>query len=507
MVGGAIAAAAEYSVPPVPHARRAVRHRRGHGGRRRAVDADPEVGGGHRGRGPRHASATTAAAGSCAATPSSTGRRVSARQPLGRNIITALWGNCTSQGDGRFPVPVPGVRGQVARRQRLGAAAHSRADRRGGGRRQLRRQLHRRAPEARPSGTAGGALRGRGHRGGAGHRTDRQSVGGGARHPVTSGGSAIAKASLDASLQDDLPEESRASAFGRSESLLQLAWVAGGAIGVLVYTDLWVGFTAITAVLILGLAQTIVSYRGDSLIPGFGGNRPVLAEQEGGRPDCGGGGAGVKRVVAVLAVVALVASIGHRRADLAADPRPATAAARDQRLLARAAGAGGAVSVLRRAQPHRLRNPADRGRTARRRHGSRSSCRCRPPSPRAPWVLAARPTRTRRRRRRVPARHQARGHHSRPSTRTGAGSPASQCSCRRWCATRRATSSPCRTPNGRCARCGASRAECPAGTRSPSRRRPGRRAVAEWPAAQRFPAVRRQPVGQLRPLGHDPASG
>jgi Major Facilitator Superfamily len=102
---------------------------------------------------------------------------------------------------------------------------------------------------------------------------------------LTSGASAIAKASLDASLQDDLPEESRASAFGRSESLLQLAWVAGGAVGVLIYTELWVGFTGITSVLILGLAQTVVSYRGESLIPGFGGNRPVLAEQEGGRPD------------------------------------------------------------------------------------------------------------------------------------------------------------------------------------------------------------------------------
>lgn len=97
---------------------------------------------------------------------------------------------------------------------------------------------------------------------------------------VTSGASAVAKASLDASLQDDLPEQSRASAFGRSESLLQLAWVAGGAMGVLIYTDLWVGFTAITALLILGLAQTLVSNGGDSLIPGLGGNRPVFAEQE-----------------------------------------------------------------------------------------------------------------------------------------------------------------------------------------------------------------------------------
>jgi hypothetical protein len=102
---------------------------------------------------------------------------------------------------------------------------------------------------------------------------------------VTAGAAAIAKASLDASLQDDLPEKSRASAFGRSESLLQLAWVAGGATGVLVYTQLWIGFTTITAVLILGLAQTVVSYFGESLIPGFGGNRPVLAEQEGGRAD------------------------------------------------------------------------------------------------------------------------------------------------------------------------------------------------------------------------------
>ncbi len=52
---------------------------------------------------------------------------------------------------------------------------------------------------------------------------------------ITAGSSAIAKASLDASLQHDLPEESRASGFGRSESTLQLAWVLGGAVGVLVY--------------------------------------------------------------------------------------------------------------------------------------------------------------------------------------------------------------------------------------------------------------------------------
>ena len=39
--------------------------------------------------------------------------------------------------------------------------------------------------------------------------------------------------------------------------------------GVLIYTDLWVGFTAVSAVLIPGLAQTLVSYNGDSLIPAW----------------------------------------------------------------------------------------------------------------------------------------------------------------------------------------------------------------------------------------------
>ncbi|MGV0635363.1 MFS transporter [Mycolicibacillus trivialis] len=102
---------------------------------------------------------------------------------------------------------------------------------------------------------------------------------------VTAGSSAIAKAALDAAMQDDLPEESRASAFGRSESSLQLSWVLGGAVGVLVYTELWAGFTVIAALLIVGLAQTVVSFNGDSLIPGFGGNRPVRVEQEGGMDD------------------------------------------------------------------------------------------------------------------------------------------------------------------------------------------------------------------------------
>jgi MFS family permease len=92
--------------------------------------------------------------------------------------------------------------------------------------------------------------------------------------------SALAKVSLDASIQDDLPPESIASGFGRSETVLQLSWVVGGAGGVLLPTRWWEGFTVVAAVLALGLAQTFVSYRGHSLLPGLGGNRPQHAEQE-----------------------------------------------------------------------------------------------------------------------------------------------------------------------------------------------------------------------------------
>lgn len=212
-------------------------------------------------------------------------KRGKARQPLGRNIITSLWGNCTIKVMVGFLFLYPA----------FVAKAHD-----AGGWEQLR-----------ILGLIGAAAAVGNFIGNI--TSSRLSLG----HPaqvvvrsasavtaaalaaavtgsllvaavatlVTSGASAIAKASLDASLQDDLPEESRASAFGRSESLLQLAWVAGGATGVLIYTDLWIGFTTITAVLILGLAQTIVSYRGESLIPGFGGNRPVLAAQEGAPRD------------------------------------------------------------------------------------------------------------------------------------------------------------------------------------------------------------------------------
>jgi MFS family permease len=86
---------------------------------------------------------------------------------------------------------------------------------------------------------------------------------------VAATASAVAKVCLDAVIQRGVPEASRASAFGRSETVLQMAWVTGGALGVLLPPIYWVGFAAVSLLLALGLAQTALTRRGLSLIPGF----------------------------------------------------------------------------------------------------------------------------------------------------------------------------------------------------------------------------------------------
>ena len=86
--------------------------------------------------------------------------------------------------------------------------------------------------------------------------------------------SALGKVALDASIQTDIPDVARSSAFGRSETALQLAWVAGGALGVLLPPDFTIGFTVIAAVGALLFAQSLLTSRGSTLVPGLGGNRP-----------------------------------------------------------------------------------------------------------------------------------------------------------------------------------------------------------------------------------------
>ncbi|MCU1663114.1 MAG: major facilitator superfamily 1 [Pseudonocardia sp.] len=88
---------------------------------------------------------------------------------------------------------------------------------------------------------------------------------------VGASASALGKVCLDAVIQRDLPEESRASAFGRSETVLQLAWVFGGALGVLLpHSTFWIGFAVVAAVVTLAGAQTALVSRGRSLLPFIG---------------------------------------------------------------------------------------------------------------------------------------------------------------------------------------------------------------------------------------------
>ena len=90
--------------------------------------------------------------------------------------------------------------------------------------------------------------------------------------------SALAKVCLDAVIQRDLPDESRASAFGRSETVLALAWVFGGALGVLLPHDtFWLGFAVIAGVIALAGAQSALVARARSLLPFIGHRAPNRA--------------------------------------------------------------------------------------------------------------------------------------------------------------------------------------------------------------------------------------
>jgi MFS family permease len=68
---------------------------------------------------------------------------------------------------------------------------------------------------------------------------------------------ALAKLSLDALIQRDVPEEVRTSAFARSETLLQMAWVAGGAIGIALPLNGTLGMSVAAGIVALGFLTTI----------------------------------------------------------------------------------------------------------------------------------------------------------------------------------------------------------------------------------------------------------
>jgi hypothetical protein len=67
---------------------------------------------------------------------------------------------------------------------------------------------------------------------------------------------ALSKLSLDALIQRDVPETVRTSAFARSETMLQMAWVLGGAIGIVMPLNGTLGLSVAAAVLALGWLAT-----------------------------------------------------------------------------------------------------------------------------------------------------------------------------------------------------------------------------------------------------------
>ncbi|MFE0627135.1 MFS transporter [Streptomyces sp. NPDC058864] len=68
---------------------------------------------------------------------------------------------------------------------------------------------------------------------------------------------ALGKLSLDALIQRDVPEEVRTSAFARSETALQLAWVIGGAIGIVLPLNGTLGMAVGAALVALGVTFSV----------------------------------------------------------------------------------------------------------------------------------------------------------------------------------------------------------------------------------------------------------
>ncbi|WP_425543539.1 MFS transporter [Streptomyces luteireticuli] len=68
---------------------------------------------------------------------------------------------------------------------------------------------------------------------------------------------ALGKQSLDSLIQRDVPEEVRTSAFARSETLLQMSWVVGGAIGIVLPLNGVLGMSVAAAFLALGVATAV----------------------------------------------------------------------------------------------------------------------------------------------------------------------------------------------------------------------------------------------------------
>ncbi len=71
----------------------------------------------------------------------------------------------------------------------------------------------------------------------------------------------LGKFALDATIQETVPERRRTSVFGRSETLIQVSWVVGGGLGVLLPTDAGIGMGVVAVLVSLWLVLVLVGGR------------------------------------------------------------------------------------------------------------------------------------------------------------------------------------------------------------------------------------------------------
>jgi hypothetical protein len=74
---------------------------------------------------------------------------------------------------------------------------------------------------------------------------------------VSSAAMAMSKLSLDSSIQRTVADDIQTSTFARSETTLQLAWVVGAGVGILLPTRPGIGFLIATAVVGASVAVSL----------------------------------------------------------------------------------------------------------------------------------------------------------------------------------------------------------------------------------------------------------
>lgn len=76
----------------------------------------------------------------------------------------------------------------------------------------------------------------------------------------------LGKFALDATIQERVDERRRTSVFGRSETLIQVSWVLGGGLAVLLPTDATIGMGVVAALMCAWLAWVLVGDRGRGVV-------------------------------------------------------------------------------------------------------------------------------------------------------------------------------------------------------------------------------------------------